>query len=517
MDSPQFEYDIFISYAHLDNDPTIKGKPGWVDFFEDVLRKRLSVRMGKEVVIFRDPQLRNFGTFSAQLTEALKKTAVLISVLSPRYVDSKWCLRELSDFFGSAGSGRIIKIAKTVYGKDTIKLEAQELLKQMKDVLEIRFYKEDESSLLYTDLQPEIIESHIPECLDLIDDLAQNIKMLLKDMQRTNTGQLSSPAATAPVAEPASQTAQSPAASSIPAASSPAGEEAAEEDEVAVYLAETTKDRAEDRNKIKSELAQYNYRILPDQPLPQDAEELAAAVRSYLEKSKLSVHLIGANYGVRPEGEERSIPHIQYDIAAAMNKEGGLEQLVWMPNDLTPKEKSQEEFVQHVRDNSPEYQQNKLEDLKTEVLKKLRPGSPDPWEVDEGAPINVCLYCHEQDFNSVAPLYSHLTINETFNVKLPLKEANSIEEQKEILQGSDAVLLYYGAVDKESFVNILKWVNKHSADGRKIRAIYAGVPATTDKELLVSNDPIILKNFGEFNSTVIAPFVQQIKAAKGGA
>jgi hypothetical protein len=200
-----------------------------------------------------------------------------------------------------------------------------------------------------------------------------------------------------------------------------------------------------------------------------------------------------------------------------MNKEGGLEQLVWMPNDLTPKEKSQEEFVQHVRDNSPEYQQNKLEDLKTEVLKKLRPGSPDPWEVDEGAPINVCLYCHEQDFNSVAPLYSHLTINETFNVKLPLKEANSIEEQKEILQGSDAVLLYYGAVDKESFVNILKWVNKHSADGRKIRAIYAGVPATTDKELLVSNDPIILKNFGEFNSTVIAPFVQQIKAAKGGA
>ena len=41
---PGYENDVFISYAHVDNEPILPDKPGWVDFFEDLLRKRVKAR-----------------------------------------------------------------------------------------------------------------------------------------------------------------------------------------------------------------------------------------------------------------------------------------------------------------------------------------------------------------------------------------------------------------------------------------------------------------------------------------
>src|SRR4029079_16376093 len=42
---PRYDNDIFISYSHTDNVPLIADSMGWVDFFEDVLRKRIRVRL----------------------------------------------------------------------------------------------------------------------------------------------------------------------------------------------------------------------------------------------------------------------------------------------------------------------------------------------------------------------------------------------------------------------------------------------------------------------------------------
>jgi hypothetical protein len=96
-----------------------------------------------------------------------------------------------------------------------------------------------------------------------------------------------------------------------------------------------------------------------------------------------------------------------------------------------------------------------LEDLKAAIQKKLQPPAANGWEEEEeGDPVNVRLYCHEDDMNSIGQLYSHLRINEMFKVKLPLKEAPSLQAHKQLLQASDAVLLYYGASNEEWFTNI---------------------------------------------------------------
>lgn len=493
---PGYENDVFISYAHADNDPTIPGKPGWVDFFEELLRKRVKVRLRGEIQFFRDQQLRLYGKFSDQLAEKLAGSAVFVCIPSPNYVESDWCLWELEQFCKQAGTDRIFKVVKTYFDVPSLKPSTQALLKQVDHVLDSRFFVKNESSGLVEDLLPEVNPDHIPAFLQKLDVIAQNLVELLKKLR------------------------EAPAVQTVTSASSPTSPPASTEcasSPITVYLAETTKDLIEERNSIKSELLQFNYRVLPEQPLPQDAEELAAVVREYLQQAKLSIHLLGASYGLRPEGEERSIPHLQYDLAAEVSRQT---QLIWMPPELAPKDKSQAEFIAQVKNDSPDYWQTKLEDLKTAIQKKLQPAAPSGWDQDDDDdPVNVCLFCHEQDLNSVKPLYSHLTINETFKVKLPLKEAESFQNQKQLLQSSDAVILYYGTAGQDWFVNVWRLIQRHSSTGRTkpilAKAIYTGQPPTPEKDLLDADDPLVLKNYGQFTADSIEPFVEKIRIAKG--
>jgi hypothetical protein len=499
---PGYTNDIFVSYSHFDNDPLIEGKPGWVDFFEDLLLKRLRVRLGAEIEVFRDPQLRRHGKFSAQLAEKLSTTASFICILSPRYLESDWCAHELSEFCRMAGSDRIIKVIKTEVDEGNSKPEIRPLLAEIKDVLDTSFYEVEEKSGLIKDLQPEVVPGDIPACLEKIDAIAQNLVELLRHLRSSQAN---------PVASPLNVTTQ-PNGNSSSAVVEP--------NQFAVYLAETTRDLSEERNRVKTELLQFNCRVLPDQPLPQDADALVSALRNYMEQVKLSVHLIGARYGVRPESEERSVPHIQYDVAAELSRAGRLVQLAWMPEGLTSEEESQRRFVDLVKNNSPEFLRTKLEDLKTEIQKKLKPDVADGWEDEEtGDPVNVCLFCHEQDINSVKPLYTHMTMNEMFRVKLPLKDAESFQRHKQLLQASDAVLLYYGTADEDWFANIWRLIQRHVSAGRTkpvlAKGIYAGDPSTAEKNLLESEELVIIKNYGQFTPKSLTPFIEKIRAAKG--
>lgn len=489
---PDFENDIFISYSHSDNVPVIEGHAGWVDFFEDVLRKRIRVRLrvpeAEDVKIFRDAQLRRFGKFSEQIDYELPNSAIFLCILSPGFAGSKWCLRELRDFCG-VGVDRIIKVVKTDFDDPEPKSELGGLLAQIAEVLECRFYTRNESSGLVSDLQPEVVEAHVPEFLVKIDEVAQNVANLLKHLRSKR--------------QP-----------------SPAPPVIVTDEKLPVYVAETTKDLAGKREEIKTELSQFNCHVLPDQPLPQDGDQLVARVKEYLEKTKLSVHLLGPTYGLVPELEERSVPQIQYELAAERNQTNQLDQLIWTPDGLVTTDPRQQSLINLVKNNAPDVLQSKFEDLKTEIQKKLKPPPAPAWGDDADSSINVSLFCHEQDITSVAPLYSYLTMQELFRVKLPLRETQSVEEQKEVTQTSDAVLLYYGTASVEWFMNIWRLIQRQiSARGEKsilARAIYAAKPPTIEKNLLEAEDPIIIKNYEGFTPATLLPFITRIKAARGG-
>ena len=93
-----FVDDVFISYRHLDNQMLDESK-GWIDNFHEHLERLLGETLGREPSIWRDPRLPANTYVAGAWEERIKNTAVMISILSPGYLGSDWCRRELSEFF----------------------------------------------------------------------------------------------------------------------------------------------------------------------------------------------------------------------------------------------------------------------------------------------------------------------------------------------------------------------------------------------------------------------------------
>ena len=99
-----FDLHAFISYAHIDNEPLEPGQPGWVSRFHAVLKTRLSQRLGEPARLWRDDKLRGDDVFDDEIRAQLPRAALLVSILTPRYVRSGWCKSELDGFAAAAAA-----------------------------------------------------------------------------------------------------------------------------------------------------------------------------------------------------------------------------------------------------------------------------------------------------------------------------------------------------------------------------------------------------------------------------
>jgi hypothetical protein len=261
---PNFEDDIFISYAHIDNKPLTEGQKGWISNFHEALEIRLAQLLGAETKIWRDPELRGNDFYADKLVGQLPKIAILVSVVSPRYINSEWCLREVKEFYKVAeqtggirieDKARLFKVVKT-----PVPLEKQP--PEIQNLLGYEFFQIERPTGRAREFNLEIDPSTRLSYWKILDDLAHDIHELLEKLR---DGQ----------ERPDKQHA---AASGV-----------------TVYLAETTFDLREARDNIRRDLQQRGYTVLPDKSLPLNAADFRAAVCEYLQRSTLSVHLIGEN------------------------------------------------------------------------------------------------------------------------------------------------------------------------------------------------------------------------------
>src|SRR5689334_3419938 len=104
---PAWDHELFVSYAHVDDRYFLDVHLGWVSQLVEVLRRELEVEAGRpeEVRIWRDSEaLRGNHAVSPEISRRVRSSALLLVVLSPGYIKSRWCQQELELFVESRGT-----------------------------------------------------------------------------------------------------------------------------------------------------------------------------------------------------------------------------------------------------------------------------------------------------------------------------------------------------------------------------------------------------------------------------
>jgi len=300
-----------------------------------------------------------------------------------------------------------------------------------------------------------------------------------------------------------------------------------------LYLAETSYELREEREAIKRDLLRNGYEVLPDRALPLVAPELDAVVREQLARSKVSIHLVGRNYGIVPEGARVSIVERQQALASEASAATQLSSIIWLPQGLEIEDERQRAFVDHLQTSpvvhaAAELLEVPLEDLKSIIYRKLAP--PPPVLVKAAAiptqeeHLRLYLLCDQQDVEATPALEDYLFAH-GFEVILPFfdeDEAQARLEHEENLRAADVILLYYGAGDELWLRRKLRELQKSAALGRERpllgRGIYVGAPATPQKERFRTHEATLLREpAGGFDPAALAPLLDAIANARGAS
>ena len=513
----EFEGDAFISYAHLDNIGLIEGQKGWVANLHRALEVRVGQLLGKSPHISRDPKLQGNDLFESTLVEQLKHVAVLVTVVSPRYVKSEWTIRELREFMAAAeeqgglnvgGKARIFKVLKTP-------VPLERLPDELRMVLGYEFFTVDADTGKVRELDEVFGADAQREFWTRLDDLAHDIVSLLEmiDGESSGAAVVSSPATTAPPVV---------AAQAVITAAPSKG---------TVYLAQTTSDLRDQADQLRRDLLQHGYTVLPATPLPLLADEAEAAIRADLAISRLSVHLIGRNYGIVPEGGRLSLIEMQHELAAERTADTHFHRLAWVPDGQQVSDERQTQVIERIAldprgGQRADFLETMFEDLRSAVRDRLSraqaAASPGPAPAPGNAVPMLYLIADQRDADAIQPWADSL-FEQGFEVIRPLfdgDEAEIREYHEENLRLCDGVLIFYGSANEIWLQRKLREVQKAPGYGRTgpkppVAVCLIGA-RTPGKERFRSHDALVAPQWDGVALGALSPLLQRLKAGAPG-
>lgn len=99
--------DIFVSYAHVDNKPLPGVENGWVTELVRGIQIHLDQLMGRpeNYSLWMDYALRGNQCITPEILTKLNSSRTLLMILSPGYLTSEWCQREMDAFLDRHGAG----------------------------------------------------------------------------------------------------------------------------------------------------------------------------------------------------------------------------------------------------------------------------------------------------------------------------------------------------------------------------------------------------------------------------
>jgi hypothetical protein len=424
---PNYRCDVFVSFAHLD-DEAIGGRPPWVKSFasdlKKTLRRSLGVREeeGLKVYFTGHGDLETGVDLQSELMKNASSAATFVAVTSPAYVvDDSWTMRELAAFQQSTGgAGRVFAIEHSPL--DSL----DEYPLSIRNLKRMAFWqKHPEKSINIT------MATDSEVYLQTLIDLAEQIRRQLKKMRQEVPVSL-------PMARPPTSIPVDPNARTI-------------------FLAQVTDDLDEERKQVRRYLEPFGIKVIPTGDYPQGGLDFTQAVAADLaQPNVIFVQLFGRVNAKRPPDLPTGFDKLQYDMAV----ERKLPILQWLRPDVDIASVSDEQHQallsgEHVRAVG-------LEAFKAEVLRKAQEAP----RVDEG-PVDPFIFINadEADFD-LAEFWRLQLVEKNIETAVPLRSGPAEivrKDREENLKDCDAVITIYGRAELDWIRAQLRWYRKLKA------------------------------------------------------
>lgn len=494
-----FDQDAFISYAHIDNEPLTPGQQGWVTQFHTTLQAMLSQRLGENARIWRDEKLNGNDVFTDEIVDQFAKTALLVSILSPRYVRSEWCTRELREFCEAAAraggvtignKSRVFKVIKTPFET------AASLPEAVQQTLGYEFYALDHGEP--QELDPAFGDQARQQFLSKLSRLAWELAKSLQQLAQ------SKPVAGADTTEPARSV---------------------------VFLADCGRDQRDAREKLATELRMHGHEVLPALQLPLAEDALVPEVQAQLERCALAIHLVGASVGPVPDGPSgRSLVMLENQLAAERCRQGALRRIIWLPSGVTGERAEQQAFIDALQHDAAlqygaDLLRGDLEALKNTIyltLRQLDRAVPAAAPTPAGQQV-VHVLMSKADRAASVPLLKLLRA-QGLMVTTPvfIGDAGALREANtQLLSSCDALVLFYGAGDEAWKFHQQSELRKQGAAGgagrHRSEWTCLAPPSTADKQMLQQlEEPHLIDALAGWTAATLEPLLAALATTRAG-
>lgn len=309
---PGFEYDIFISYAHIDN-ATIPGQAdGWIEQFYKNLNLLLAKRFGRMDMVkiwWDSKKLDGSVLFDDSIAEGIEKTAIMICLNSPGYQASKYCQKELDIFYHKAQNEphglKIVDRSRLVHVLLN-NISYTDWPQQLSGTSGFMFHDAKES----TDFG-DPVDTLSVEFKNQLQNLRDALWYLITDFIKLKDKQN--------------------ALSSIPTAfSQPENYEANKQndDTFTIYLGEVADTLRSQRKRIITEIEKKGFKVVTGIPPPDEVTAHEKATLEAVKKSHLSVHLLDEF----PGREIVGAPELWYpQKQAEISLQNAMSSIIWIP------------------------------------------------------------------------------------------------------------------------------------------------------------------------------------------
>lgn len=146
-----YKHDIFISYAHVDDEPFLGIPYGWVHNLCTALKIALAGKIGSVKITssWYEVQTKKQLLTPKNAQQRLEQSAILMLILSPGYLASEHCMNELQWFLESL-KGQTISSIPRIYIVAKNKIDPSLLPKPLINQVTFEFWKIDQGDRVRT-------------------------------------------------------------------------------------------------------------------------------------------------------------------------------------------------------------------------------------------------------------------------------------------------------------------------------------------------------------------------------